>query len=392
MAFIDVVMVGDFPNRVRFGQPDCHWMSCRLRGHVDFNKNIGKILEKRRLDWLSYVEDILSNGWHHGTIDRARLVKWKSQFRHAGSNEWIGDLLLKRLDFWGDQRLVDSCNLSEDTLKNFDCIAVNRKKPGKSADAVANLLAKRLHALAPKRDFVFDLHEVLIDPEMRARMQRILYIEDGLFSGTEVVSYLRALLGDPPPDGRPPKFAVVPPEEDFRKTQIQMHFPVATSLGYGRLRGMIKERHLSNLSVSHAPGGFIEVFTEEGKKAMANGSFYHPTIRNCTRDSRSHICCHAFTNLDYWRDAGKQSDLVTRAIAVCRELGEGLFRNYLDSVTYKWPPEKISECALGMHGLGLALAFSHSIPKAALPLFWAKGEVTFQGKKINWMPLFENAC
>lgn len=44
-----------------------------------------------------------------------------------------------------------------------------------------------------------------------------------------------------------------------------------------------------------------------------------------------------------------------------------------------------------MYGLGMALAFGHSVPKASLPLFWMDGDVTIGANSLKWQPLFPDA-
>lgn len=85
------------------------------------------------------------------------------------------------------------------------------------------------------------------------------------------------------------------------------------------------------------------------------------------------------------------------ATAFCEDVGRQLFASYLDgmqraSEAWKpWPPEKLASCGLGMNGLGMVHAFSHSVPKATLPLIWASGEVNWKNRRVAWRPLLPNA-
>jgi hypothetical protein len=87
----------------------------------------------------------------------------------------------------------------------------------------------------------------------------------------------------------------------------------------------------------------------------------------------------------------KDKERANKAIHFSKEIGKQLFAQYLLSKDRVWPPDKVERCALGMFGMGLAFAFTHSVPKATIPLFWAGGKVQYQGKSINWVPLFPNA-
>jgi hypothetical protein len=87
---------------------------------------------------------------------------------------------------------------------------------------------------------------------------------------------------------------------------------------------------------------------------------------------------------------------VLKLAEFCKAVGLQLFRNYVQQMCdtkgwTMWPAEKLAHAAMGMHGLALAHAFSHSIPKASLPLFWATGEVKLNGKTVNWRPLLPNS-
>ncbi|MNF76111.1 hypothetical protein D3C84_582130 [compost metagenome] len=80
----------------------------------------------------------------------------------------------------------------------------------------------------------------------------------------------------------------------------------------------------------------------------------------------------------------------------CSSIGRQLWVNYCIRMGElkgwdMWADQKLDNCALGMHGLGLTHAFGHSVPKASLPLLWGSGPVQWNGKTINWSPLFKNA-
>ena len=105
---------------------------------------------------------------------------------------------------------------------------------------------------------------------------------------------------------------------------------------------------------------------------------------------RSRVVPFAFQEDKGWKDAKALND----AKVFCQTVGAQLWKNYIKKKEFdpaSWPEERIRLCALGMEGLGLAFAFPHSVPKASLPLFWARGHVTAFGSSLDWTPLFPDA-
>lgn len=95
-----------------------------------------------------------------------------------------------------------------------------------------------------------------------------------------------------------------------------------------------------------------------------------------------------FENTNVWRS----KEPAAIALNFVRVIGCHLFAQYLQSQSEPWPEAKIERCAMGMFGMGLAFAFTHSVPKATIPLFWAGDKVKFQGRTINWIPLIPGAA
>ena len=147
------------------------------------------------------------------------------------------------------------------------------------------------------------------------------------------------------------------------------------------------EHNLDNAGVTHCADGFIEVLTTAGQIALDGGAFYHPDpeVSNCPIDPNAHLE-RVFLRGD-WRSGSQRA----RVEEFCRDVGHQLFAEYLRRKDYKWGERKIAASSFGMHGLGLNLAFSHSVPKASLPLLWADGKVQFEGARVDWKPLFANA-
>jgi len=98
------------------------------------------------------------------------------------------------------------------------------------------------------------------------------------------------------------------------------------------------------------------------------------------------------------KSQGMDAVEIRRVQSFCESVGRQLFQKYLHDQERtagwnlaRWPADKVAMCAIGMHGLGMTHAFGHSVPKATLPLFWARGPVTHGSHTIVWQPLFVNA-
>jgi hypothetical protein len=74
----------------------------------------------------------------------------------------------------------------------------------------------------------------------------------------------------------------------------------------------------------------------------------------------------------------------------CAAIGRQLYKLYAEKRGKSMTDRKLDEASLGIRGLSLALAFSHSIPKETLPLFWMGGNIEVEGRKPLWIPLFQS--
>ena len=351
-------------------------------GISSFEHALPRILLQSRLDWRSAIAERL-NAWYHGVIDVIHLDLWLGQFERMGML-WIGERLLRSLDFWDPARLKLTVAL-DDLPSAFDCLCVNRLRPGKSADFLANLFSKHVKARYPRFP-IEDFSEVLSDSSKQQKYRRILFVEDCLLSGTEITNFLSALLNIPSASGRQWKIDPLPDPVALRQFACEMRFAVATSLGVWRLRHFLANQGLGNMQVGVSETEMIEVLQPAGKRALEEGCFYEDSLANCPRDVAGHIDPVALRG--NWKNGDQRANFA----AFLRDVGGQLFRSYLVRTGYQWPEKKVVACELGMHGLGLNLAFGHSVPKASLPLFWMDGLVVFRGSTIQWQALFPNAA
>ncbi len=385
-GFMQILVLDKLQFNVAFGveEGDLRQVT-RISALDGFSKRLPEILRGVGLDWLSSLERKLSK-WHHGIIDKRSITCWLNQFEQCGSSRWIGEALLRSLEFWSAEDLISAVEFSSTTLEAFEHICVHRQQAGKSADVLASLFTKRIKPLMPKFSEMQDLYSLIesLDPKQE---RQLLYLEHGLFSGTEILTLLGDLLDLETPVGRRRKSAPLSNPDFLSAHKVTLLFPVATSFGISRVTQFLVEHNLPKIEVASTTAGRIDVLTTDGVQALESKDFFEKDIRNCPCDPDSHFRRFEHDNKAIW----KNEDRRLRAVGFCKEIGIQLFRQYLLRIGYAWDETKIQRSAMGMFGMGLTFAFSHSCPKATIPLFWAGGKVIFEGKSVNRVPLFPNA-
>lgn len=370
----------------RFGE-----LGDELRTHIEFHSlskfesQLPELLKQFSLDWQSVTAKRLA-AWHHHEITIQHIDLWLRQFERL-RERWLGEKLLRALDFWTPAKLRHAATIGPDLNTNFDCICLNRIRLGKSADFLANIFSKAAHSQFPSFP-LFDLSAFLTDAQSVLKYPRVLFLEDCLLTGTEMTNFFSALLGLRHPSGREWKYPSLNNPSLLRATEIQLRFAVATDLGIWRLRRFLDLNELPNINIEVPSEGLLEILTPNGKIALENNTFYEsdPELTNCVREVEKNIYRKALAGP--WRDDAQ----LERATNFLQRIGGELFREYLSRALYKWDERKIAPCAFGMHGLGLVLGFSHSIPKSSLPVFWADGTISAPSGTCNWTPLFPNAA
>lgn len=343
-------------------------------------------LRLTHLDWLGYAEHSLSQ-WVHSRVDEAAIRNWISQFdRELDGAGWVGEGLLRTCRMVSGPVLADSLGLTEEGTAGFEDFCVSGQTMGKSEGVVANIARKRLISLGVTVD-LRSINDALSDKE---RTGPILWIEDGLFTGTEMVSVLNSLLS-PPHDENKSKVTSLADATDIRRRKIEMRFAVATDFGLHIVRDYLKANALDNIVVAEPAGGALAVLSESGRRHLTTNSPFRMESGIKLLARSSDIDPPTFSER-LWR--GRRD----RARELCEEVGYRLWKGYVGEQVRtqgwsweKWPADRLRECRLGMRGLGLALAFPHSVPKATLPVFWAGSSSSLEEGAVDWCPLFENA-
>jgi hypothetical protein len=346
-------------------------------------ETLPKILKSLGIDWLSFIERRLSGRWRHGVLNRQHLEDWIEQCRKLGNHAWVAERILKLVDFWSDDRLRTQLRITAEGLQDFDSVCINRFLPGKSADAISNLIQKQIEATVLKQKFsrVVDFAEA-VDSETA---QSVLFVEDCLITGNEMVRVLMALQGQKDTFGGPRARKLKRPEF-LRSKRICLRFAVATNGGLLYLKRYLDREQLYNIEVDAiSTDAILNVLTPEGLLALENDSFFDD--EGCLVNPELHISREAFAPLK-WRNKETRD----RAIAFCAEIGRQLYGLYLESENKEWPKKRIAESALGVRSFALTLAFQHSVPKETLPLLWYRGQIAWMEKQLRWLSLFQNAA
>jgi hypothetical protein len=340
-------------------------------------------LRKYGFDWRSDVTHRLTH-YALGTVGEKEIETWIAQFDRLGDHRSVGEHLVQLVDVLPQSELGNSLSNGSDFHRSDLVIGFNRDKWGKSWGPVSNLVSK----ICPSA-IVLPITEAItvgIPPKV------VRLVEDGLFSGTELRGVLDSLQGKRAPN----RIQKVPALEDVNalsKVSAQWYFGVVTDFGEALMRQYAAANGLPNIQiVTGAAARKFSVLLGDSSPFVASKEERSENDRMKEYRSylRSKVEPIAFQERMGWKDDTARS----RAREFCEVVGEQLWKNYIVKKNLDlndWPDERISLCALGMERLGLTFAFSHSVPKASLPVFWSRGKVTFRGVTIDWAPLFPNA-
>jgi hypothetical protein len=338
-------------------------------------------LRRLGLDWRS---EVISRLKHYAlaAVDETQIDKWLAQFERLGNHRAVGEHLLQLVEVLPLADLGASLSSDSDFYRSDLVVGFNNDKWGKSWATVSNLIYK--HSASA---LLLPIDQAI---EKGAYPSVLRLVEDGLFSGTEMRAVFDSLRGKRPP-GRTQKVPKLVDPSVLSKLSTQIYFGVVCDFGEAALRRYMITNSLPNIQVAlgAAAKKFRVLLGHPGVP-----SHNHDNIADdetAFRDQlRSRVIPFAFQDDKGW----KSPDARLRAKTFCETVGEQLWRSYITKKTFdpgSWPEDRIKRCALGMEGLGLTFAFPHSVPKASLPLFWARGQVTRDGTTVPWVPLFPNA-
>ena len=263
-------------------------------------------------------------------------------------------------------------------------VGTSDNKPGKSAGVVSNLVKKRCSQAR-----LMDITKAI---ENGSHPNVLRIIEDGLFSGTEMRAIFQSLLGKRE-DGRQ-KVPKLTDPTILSRVPVQLHFGAVCDYGEMVLRAYFYVNSLSNIhiAVSAAAKRVHVLGPVSGDEQCSLDDDSENSLKAFKERLQARVTPYAFKPENGIRD-------MERARNFCQDVGEQLWAHYFKKAIAArpnfqekdWPSARMKRCGLGMDGLGLTFAFPHSVPRASLPILWASGPVSVDGRSLDWMPLFPNA-
>ncbi|MFN7962160.1 MAG: hypothetical protein U0002_12905 [Thermoanaerobaculia bacterium] len=339
-------------------------------------KQLASLLVSLELDLVGSVVRAVGRAWEHSRLDREHVTTWIRQFETLGSHGWVAKRLLQGIDFWPTERTLDALKISEDGLEGIDCITTNRYVPGRSGDALAVKVRKRLRGFKSPSVPLEALDVALKGGAFR----QIAVVEDSLISGDEFERVIRALVGDLA-TGQTGRAERLEDLQALRERKLLFRFAVVTDIGLSRFASLVARYALGGFRLDCGSCRLYRLMSEAGQQALDGNAFFDHL--NCIVDQDGYINYPAFAP-DLWRAESRRQ----RAIHFCRSIGAQLFSRYAEREGKRWNEARVDQAGIGY---GLLLAFSHSIPKLTLPILWLEGDCEFEGRRLHWEPLFRNA-
>lgn len=340
-----------------------------------------KHLGRLRLDWRSELSAQVGR-YGLGTVAEPDINRWLGQFERLGNHRPVGEHLLQLVEVVSLADLGNSLCADADFYGANLVVGFNNDKWGKSWSIVSNLIGKKCTTatLLPIAEAV----------ERSGHPNILRLVEDGLFSGTETRAVFDSLRGTRR-SGRSQKVPKLDDPTILSRISAQIYFGAVCDFGEAVLRRYMATNSLLNVHITiSAAVRKIRVLLQKPMVLSVNEVLPQNEDKLFREALLSRVVPFALQDDKGWKDENARQ----RARAFCENVGEQLWRAYLTKKNFdlaSWPEDRIKLCALGMEGLGLTLAFPHSVPKASLPLFWARGKVTLNGVSLNWTPLFPDA-
>ncbi|WPH20805.1 phosphoribosyltransferase-like protein [Variovorax paradoxus] len=340
-----------------------------------------ELLNRCDLGLITGSAQLLSQ-WSHHQLGVQSIERWLDQFGVFGKFRWVGEEILRSLRLVGGVELGEIfARLAEKQPAAALCVNRDNRSHGKSGEVISNLITKRLNST------VYESPARAIDIE---NASQIVLFEDGLWSGTEAVGILDTLLGLRAKGSE--KTALLKDPLKMRSVNVTLAYAVASDYGQAIVRRYLHEAGLQ-ANVQLAVGEVIQVASAELLEDIEQGRLTLATLRD-EGPPLAQVKPYLRTSLD--ASGAVDATQMPHGLSMCMDIGQQLFDNYLVRMRREkswgpWPDAKRTKCALGMHGLGVTHVFSHSVPKAAVPLLWSSGPVNWKDRTIQWQPLFVNA-
>jgi hypothetical protein len=170
----------------------------------------------------------------------------------------------------------------------------------------------------------------------------------------------------------------------LRQKSIVLRFAVVTNGGLAFVKRFLKTEGLENIVIDLDGIEPMSTMTPAGLASLEDDTLYDQD--DCIAEHSLRVVRRSFHSLEIWGTV----DTANRAMEFCARIGRQLYGLYLNRRGKTVSDKKLNEWSLGVRGLALALAFSHSVPKETLPLFWMAGKIRWNEKELEWIPLFQS--
>lgn len=320
--------------------------------------------------------------WNHHRVDLNAVTAWQSQFAELGKEFlWIGQFLLREIVMMDPVDLTDRLMTMPAGAGIAGCYNKDERGTPKSGEFVAGLLHKRNPTAA-----LYDAPAAAFDAGGHSK---IVVFEDGLWTGTEAIGILESLQGHRKGTGKTKALSDV---KQLENCDLIFAYAIATDYGLALMNRYAKQKKLHRVSfwgaseVRVAAPGVIDRLADPNYDASGLFAAARPEDGSL----RPYLVERARERMG--------DDRAEKLRAFCWTVGRQLWEHYLAYQVKtngwdlaRWPEERRSLAALGMHSMGLTHAFAHSVPKATSPLLWGRGPVTVAGRTVDWKPLFPNS-
>lgn len=333
-----------------------------------------KEMTSQNMHWRAHAR----TQWAKSDIKHLSPEKWCEQFTRLGVSASVGQNLLKMLRVVSDDELRESFKVPE-----AECLGQNvvhayfaDNEHGSSSLSIKSVLE---HMYPEGHVVGIDFSQKWL-PLIQSATVVYMY-EDGLWSGVELVKRLLNLVNTP-------ELAEIPAQLNFR-------YGITCDAGImaGRLHN--RKKKLTNINVISSPGSNHYSFLKVSElRTLVESVLEDDDVVRKAIDAA--VEPFAFAQIAIW---GALS-LRDSALHVCETIGAQLVPTFLQrremekqgTVGSNQLPviseEKAKKWALGAMKFASTIVFAKSIPKPVLPLMWLDGQVNYQGKSIQWEPLF----
>lgn len=195
-------------------------------------------------------------------------------------------------------------------------------------------------------------------------VDRFVVYEDALWSGSETVRRLKALVKSP------------------ASAPILLKFGIVSDFGLLVCRHAIRQLGLSaQVSIDTTSSELLRFVMNPLPPHLNLGSTL--STEDYFRELHAYVGAGALNAGSLWTE---------QEIAFCKEVGSQLIAQWLTRKSGKAPSDDaVALFAMGGGGFASTTLFSRSIPKVCLPLLWLNGAVTVGTRQLNWRPLFVDA-